>query len=343
MIPLEPFVPLKCVLTVLYAVAILFTVFRFWNRCRTQRLWWDDWVALVPLTGIPILLAILWIVGRPSGVQEIAVPLFWLSAVPFLVVVWASRASLALSIARIFVPGSPKRQIALFLACLCAAIFIAMIVQALVTCIDEGTWAHHAASLPSCQLHRHLNIVCAITDIVMDICLVALPFYALWNVGLPRFQRRLILTLFSASFLTLLSALVYRSMMFSPHVRGPGAPVVISMMSHIEASISVIVCNLLVVVMVFYRKIFRSSLEEDSLASDREKTTRTHYTVERDANGNTVTNGVVSMGTEMGLSYVDVSTTTTTTKDEEGQPSVIRPAHTMKLTSTFDSIYQDLP
>ncbi len=51
----------KVTLTVFYVLAILATLYRIYNRCRTHRFWWDDFLATVSLLFTCGLFIVLWL------------------------------------------------------------------------------------------------------------------------------------------------------------------------------------------------------------------------------------------------------------------------------------------
>lgn len=53
--------------TVLHVVAICSTAFRFGHRRQKNRLWWDDYMALMGLLGDGSLMSTLWVWIDPHG------------------------------------------------------------------------------------------------------------------------------------------------------------------------------------------------------------------------------------------------------------------------------------
>jgi len=62
--------------------------------------------------------------------------------------------------------------------------------------------------------HVCLCLISLIVDIIGDLTLMGIPIAALWRLDLPRNQRRLVQTIFSASILTCLSSIAVGSVSF---------------------------------------------------------------------------------------------------------------------------------
>jgi len=70
---------------------------------------------------------------------------------------------------------------------------------------------------------------------------------------MPKNQRRLIIAAFSASILTLLSAIIVCIFWYGRMDLGPDVVILRLMIPHIESTTALIVCNTVVVTMFFYR------------------------------------------------------------------------------------------
>lgn len=110
-------------------------------------------------------------------------------------------------------------------------------------------------------------------DLVADTILIAMPITTLYRVQLPKNPRRLVLSVFAASVWSGLASIVLHVFLFGPKSWGIWTGFLVLMMAHLEvrlfatrhalsdassqASICLLVCNLLVVVTVYYR-VFRN-------------------------------------------------------------------------------------
>lgn len=71
-------------------------------------------------------------------------------------------------------------------------------------------------------------------DVVADVLLVLVPMTKLWNLRLPPNQRFLLLTVFGASFCTLLAAINFFIFSYTPLNSGPSRLLLVLMVAHIE-------------------------------------------------------------------------------------------------------------
>lgn len=106
------------------------------------------------------------------------------------------------------------------------------------------------------------------TDCLSDTILIVLPLRLLWNLKLPKRQKRMIFAIFSSSFvITVIS--IFRGVCQIVKYRTVLAPA-----TDFETSLSLLVCNLLVIVTFLYR-IFGFAGADVSVSSDDDYTTRT--------------------------------------------------------------------
>ncbi|TFK39728.1 hypothetical protein BDQ12DRAFT_773779, partial [Crucibulum laeve] len=96
-------------------------------------------------------------------------------------------------------------------------------------------------------------------NLIADGLLIAIPLFKLWNVGLPKVQRRLVLSGFTASILTIITMAASTAVQFVPDSLEPARGRVQILLSHLEVSISLLVCNALVTIAYFYVKHQRHS------------------------------------------------------------------------------------
>jgi len=123
-------------------------------------------------------------------------------------------------------------------------------------------WYHR--QLADCVKNRKASFAAVFTslilDFVADILLIVSPLTMLWKVKLPKAQRRLILALFSSSVFSLLASIAFCVTWALSAQFGPDSRIITRMTAQLQAAISLLVCNLLVVTMVFYRLIKRKPL-----------------------------------------------------------------------------------
>ncbi|KAF8638739.1 hypothetical protein AX16_010462 [Volvariella volvacea WC 439] len=228
--------PWKICLTILHCCGISSSLFRILHRFFSRSAWWDDYVAIVPFVAEILHCAMLWMF-KNQGVGPISrKPFsFWLSTVVYLLQLWSSRVCLALSLARVIPDGQLTRKLAFHIAAAFALGGAGMLVGRVAACVPR-TESGSAKQSAQCIMHSGLAIAGFTVDIIADLVLVACALISLWNVKLPKNERRLILSVFSASALTCIVAIVYMMLVLSPLNRPPMGPIYMAMMPHIEAS-----------------------------------------------------------------------------------------------------------
>ncbi|TFK39316.1 hypothetical protein BDQ12DRAFT_76913 [Crucibulum laeve] len=273
-IPAQSYTAWKTGITVLHCIAISTSFLRVWQRRRSNGMWWDDWTAIPATIMSGINVAVVWLLFIETQPDEYATRkaiLYYVLGFSFFSLIWLTRISLALGIARIFPAWGTPRRYALGLALCFAIIWVGVLTWLTTTgCVDDktGPGQHTGKAFFNCDLDRYsLTVTNLVADVIADILLIASPFYMLWRVRLPTNQRRLVLTLFSASILTLASVILFAGLTFSPLMQGPGAPIVQAMVAQIESALSLIVCNLLVVVTFFYKNFHKDGNDPEVIGS----------------------------------------------------------------------------
>ncbi|PPQ78678.1 hypothetical protein CVT25_010699 [Psilocybe cyanescens] len=263
------------ILTVVHVVAIIVTGFRVYYRVVTRRFWWDDFVAFFALLGDCAYISALWFgYASPNSVlqeHKVLVARYWLGLMLFVVVVWMTRISLALAIARIFPPKEATRRFAAGLALLSTAFCLVIVIQSGVICAHQPALV--SGPNAACQWPNSLRTLVVFANIFSDSLLVATPLYKLWRVRLPRKQRRLILSGFTASVLTTSATVACAVFQFAPERLEPGKTILRGKLSYLETGISLIACNLLVVITYFYAVFCRG--EDTELPDDTSETCET--------------------------------------------------------------------
>ncbi|KAF8886299.1 hypothetical protein BD779DRAFT_1530620 [Infundibulicybe gibba] len=211
MVLVQPFVIWRICLTSLHAIAILSTIFRLYRRASTHRWWWDDTFACPALIADCIHLAALWALpGLPHAPTTQTWALL-LGTLPLPLLLCFVRISLALSIARIFPSWQATRRI---IICLAIAITLAYGTIAILFGISCG--------LSHVNVHIQkvaLAMICV--NVISDSFLVAIPLTTLWNVKLPRNQRRLVLAGFSSGICTTVAGIAGADSLAGRGPRGP--------------------------------------------------------------------------------------------------------------------------
>lgn len=234
-----------------HALADVSTIFRIAYRYKKRRLWWDDYSAAVALLG-DLVYAIAWSFKSTNLHQAISWICVEIPAYP--VVIWAARLSIGLSIKR-FCALTLRSHRAFHLM---NAFFLAMgvinLIQRIVICIPKSAWGM-TGPIVYCSIGQAGGIVVIVTDVISDILLVFVPVFLLWRVQLPPNQRRLVLSIFAASALSSIPSIAY--MTLQAVERTFTVICTIPVVIHIKAAVTLMVCNLLVIVTCTYRLLFK--------------------------------------------------------------------------------------
>lgn len=115
----------------------------------------------------------------------------------------------------------------------------------------------HFCEFHSCHMGKSVALSLLITDVIADACLVAAPLYLLKNVGLSRSKKTLVQSAFGASLLITAITITHSILLLKFH------NTTTLMFAHIKAALSLIICNLLVIVTFIYRIYFKDTLDLD--------------------------------------------------------------------------------
>ncbi|KAF8877889.1 hypothetical protein BD779DRAFT_1231137 [Infundibulicybe gibba] len=237
-----------------------------------RRLWWDDHWAFCAFIADAIYFVSM--LAKPSTTDYSVsnrrrIVHYWMSAIPPPVIVCCARISIAMSISRILPPRTATRRLLFAVSVLFALVGLSLLVQKVWVCCSNKSWHHNPAV--QCYLGSTIGIISLITDIIGDTFLVVVPLQILWRVRLPKSQRTLIIAIFASSILSSATGVVYAYFVFiSDSLRGSSRGLIIGLTSQVKATITLCVCNLLVVVCYFYR-VFRNGrdieLEAETIES----------------------------------------------------------------------------
>ncbi|PPQ64368.1 hypothetical protein CVT24_008437 [Panaeolus cyanescens] len=261
-------------LTIVHMSAIASACFRLLRRKFTGRLWWDDAFAAVSLFLNFVYFPTLWmrkngpltpfiLVRRPAeSDRPRLVAASWMAQVVFPLVLWSTRTSLALSTAR-FIPTRHLLQwLSVILACLFICFGVGTSIQSSIACgWDDTSWMH----IPpfQCPVLEGAAIVRICLDIFADIAIIVLPACAFWHITkLPPLSRKLIKACFAASILVTATSIGTAATLFTKKEstskeQQSQTQFFAVVISHLMITISIIVCNMLVVVTSIYR-VFRA-------------------------------------------------------------------------------------
>ncbi|KAH7923933.1 hypothetical protein BV22DRAFT_548888 [Leucogyrophana mollusca] len=240
---------IRVVATASHSIAISCTIFRLSYRWYMRHFWWEDaWASLALLADVVCLICT-WLslpvsgpmvpvngpIGGYPAMPPIAVVANWLLVVAFTSVPWSARLSVISSVIRVVNPEPKLHRFAFWAAASFGAMWIALVSQKLYACV------HNA-----CIIGRSVAIS-QLINTVSDIILVAMPFHLLRGVKLSRKRRILMSCTFSASLLITAVTIIHCGLLFE------STTFVTTIVAHVKAALSLIVCNLLVIVAFIYR------------------------------------------------------------------------------------------
>ncbi|KAG2358273.1 hypothetical protein BDR07DRAFT_1612023 [Suillus spraguei] len=221
---------LSVVGSVFHSIAIICTIFRLVYRGWMRQLWWEDaWAALALIADV-VCLACIWIDDVISS---------WILTIAFTTGLWAARMSVIFSIIPIANHSGSKihkRITSLVVVCF-ACMWTALLVQKISIC------EYH-----SCRMDKSVAVSLLITDVIADIVLVVVPLYLLQTIGRPRSSMILVQFAFGASLLVPAFTIPHSALLLL-NIYNTNT----LMFAHIKAALSLIICNLLVIVAFLYR------------------------------------------------------------------------------------------
>jgi len=264
----------KAIISIFYTLASLTTIFRLIWQYRWQRWWLDDTFALCSLLFdtvyfVSIWLRTLWfpsgdVESSPSQVQH-RVLLFWFTAILSPCVVWSARISMGFLVSRFVSVGSNARRNLFVIWLFFGIIWLSIMLEKVLVCRSNS--AVQMASYVHCTDGKSTGIISLCTDIVADAFLIAVPLCILWNINLRRGERQLILITLTSSVLSSMASIAYALVVFNTQRIGHNRGLAISLVAHIKASTTLIVCNLLNIVTFLYRLLRARHTEPDDTVS----------------------------------------------------------------------------
>ncbi|KAG0707948.1 hypothetical protein DFH29DRAFT_994572 [Suillus ampliporus] len=169
----------------------------------------------------------------------------WTLTVAFTSVLWGARMSVIFSIIR--VSGSKiHRQITYLIAASFACMWAALVAQKISRC-----------EFHSCEMGESVALSALITDVIADVSLVAAPLYLWKNARLPRDRKILLLSTFGASLLITAVTIPHSIILYKVHTTTT------LIFGHVKAALSLVICNLLVIVTFLYRVFSKETFDLD--------------------------------------------------------------------------------
>ncbi|KAF9450526.1 hypothetical protein P691DRAFT_773868 [Macrolepiota fuliginosa MF-IS2] len=244
---------------ILHALAIPTCVARLFYRRRTHRLWWDDFWAFVALLWdcamiIVISLRKVQVDAKKSNFIRFAT---YVTAASTL---WGARLCIAVTIVRLVPPGRGSLT-AKGVSVLFAVIWVVLIVQKFFIC------GYPSLNITTCKLPKTTGILELCTSLGADIWLICSPAYLLWDSKLSHRRQVLIFSVFASNILLTGASIAHGVSIIKQSNTWVGFT------SQVELAVSLMTCNLLVLVTWIYSRIYPADDRDNSSTSDY--TTRT--------------------------------------------------------------------
>ncbi|KAJ7594936.1 hypothetical protein C8J56DRAFT_452707 [Mycena floridula] len=249
---------MKIPVTVMHCVAIGATIFRVSFRAKRKNFWWDDGLAAIAMMLDVMYLITFWFRNPKAGVSppnilRLYIILNWFHLMLGTTILWMARISIMVGINRIVLPWGRLRTIAMIMPFVFTAMWIVVMSQKIWVCTRDESW-HHSPSV-QCFLSLPIPYIELSVDLVADFILCVVPACLLWNVGIEQPTRRLLISTFMTSIGTSLANIVYIAFMFGSMEWKTFLMVAVS--AHIEATISLFVCNLTIIIPATHRLVRR--------------------------------------------------------------------------------------
>ncbi|KAF9220658.1 hypothetical protein BS17DRAFT_759335 [Gyrodon lividus] len=234
--------------SVFQVLGLILTAFRIYFRLRIGRFWWEDAWAVVSLLSGLIWITAMWTLLLTGDVLT-SIVVSWTYSIAFTCTTMAVRMSILYSIIRIVDTRTRLRKFTHVCTAFFAACWVILIAAKIWHCTSDRSWHHVSMSYrkPFCSADPSISVFKFATDCIAISILVVLPLRMLWKVKLPRRQRRMILSIFASSIVIAFGALF--------HTLGQTLHIYIATIIGVntEIALSLIVCNMLVVVTCTYR------------------------------------------------------------------------------------------
>jgi hypothetical protein len=221
---------------VLPGIGIIMTIIRLFIRKRSGRLGLDDAaIAIASIAQVNLMIATnaYTATSIPSGPRKVG--FFYWTGESFYIIIWASRLSILLSIRRI-VPSYKWMRFCTMAAVAFVVMWAALTTQLFVTCETKHGWKQ--LPLPQCPLGKPVAYTMLALDIIGDLTIILLPAFFIWRSTLPTQKRIGLIAAFAVSILTSIVGFSH------VHYILAGPPLVENLNGILQCSISVIACNL---------------------------------------------------------------------------------------------------
>lgn len=119
----------------------------------------------------------------------------------------------------------------------------------------------------NCPMTNIAALFVLITDIISDAILIGIPLYILRRVKLPAKEKRMILSIFAASWICSMPSVAY---MFVTRLAND--PMGTLLVIYLKLPVTLLICNLLVIVMYLYSRFWRDEDGQEQITTTPNET-----------------------------------------------------------------------
>ncbi|KAF8192399.1 hypothetical protein K438DRAFT_1970198 [Mycena galopus ATCC 62051] len=233
-------VPLKITSVTCSFCALAATGYRLYKRRR--KLWADDvWALFAAVALIIQVVAVLFHIPVPNGLSHTTrIAVYYLTAITFYLIVWASRLSILFSIVRID-SSSARRKFMLCAAALFCITALLLVAQLFWVCESRAHSSWKSEQNPQCGLPQQVAVFQFSADVTSDAVLLFVPWPLFRSLGDKSLGHKLTV-IFSVCVVTTIVSLVHASLIFKDDDIGmPFSGIVEGCLGLIVANIPVII------------------------------------------------------------------------------------------------------
>ncbi|KAG1819643.1 uncharacterized protein BJ212DRAFT_1554743, partial [Suillus subaureus] len=252
------------------ALGLVLTIFRLAYRIWLRRFWIEDaWAGVAFLCGIVVLTSCWTYVEAGEGLGEEGIISLWVYSFAFSSMVWAVRQSILFSIVRIVYATQHLRRLILGLAGFFLCLWAGLVAQKAWNNGHDTSW-YQTTGRVHVSMTRPMVAFELMTDCLSDTILIVLPLRLLWSLKLPKRQKRMIFAVFSSSIIVTIISIFRGVCQIAKYTT------VLATATDFETALSLLVCNLLVIVTFLYRIFGFVGADDPVSIDDNDYTTRTN-------------------------------------------------------------------
>ncbi|EJU00109.1 hypothetical protein DACRYDRAFT_109529 [Dacryopinax primogenitus] len=229
-------------------LAWLVTTVRLIDRKVYRRLWWDEAFAALSMISLILVFAAYWSRNAPAFPESrsLRLGLYFVLALGFPSAVWMARYSILFTVIRV-APTENAQRLLFGVAAAFGVCYVILFAQVFWTCLaNPDGWMQDDVNT-QCPLGREVAIAQLITDILSDVTLISIPIYLLRRASIREGSRIRLVAVFTSSIFISFVSLVHAAFILEDD------PVKEALLAFIEMSVSLLVCNIAVIVTIVMR------------------------------------------------------------------------------------------